>query len=79
MAKIRIGFIGCGGIGNHHVNYLTKFKDVEITAVADLREERVSAMAKRTGAKRTYNSHKELFAGEDKLDAVYICVEPTAI
>jgi predicted dehydrogenase len=35
-------------------------------------------MMERTGAKRAYKSHVELFENEDKLDAVYIGVEPTA-
>jgi len=78
MEKLKIGIIGCGGIMNNHVNYLLTFNDVEIVAVADPRSERTEAMMKRTGAKRAYPSHKELFAKEDKLNAVYIAVEPTA-
>jgi predicted dehydrogenase len=78
MEKLRIGLIGCGGIMNHHVNGILTFDDVEVMAVADPRKERTDAMQKRTGAKKAYPGHKELFENEDKLDAVYICVEPTA-
>lgn len=78
MCKLQIGLIGCGGMMNHHVTGLLKFDDVEIVAVADVRPERVEAMKERTGATRGYASHKEFFAGESKLDAVYIAVEPTA-
>ena len=78
MEKLRIGLIGCGGMMNHHVNGLVTFDDIEVVAVADPLKERTDAMMKRTGATRAYNGHKELFAKEDKLDAVYICVEPTA-
>jgi len=78
MSKLKIGLIGCGGMMNGHVNSLVKFEDVEIVAVADKRPERVEAMKERTGATRGYASHKEFFAGESKLDAVYIAVEPTA-
>lgn len=76
--KLKIGLIGCGGIMNHHVNGILKFDDVEIVAVADLLPQRVESMMARTGAKRGYANDKEFFAAEHELDAVYICVEPTA-
>lgn len=78
MSKLKIGLIGCGGMMGHHVTRLLEFDDVEIVAVADVRPERVEAMKERTGATRGYASHKEFFAGESKLDAVYIAVEPCA-
>ena len=78
MDKIKIGLIGCGGMMNHHMNGVLTFDDVEVIAVADPLPERAEAMVKRTGAQRAYPSHKELFENEDKLDAVYIAVEPTA-
>jgi len=78
MSKLKIGLIGCGGMMNHHMNGVLTFDDVEVVAVADTRPERAEAMKERTGAKRSYLSHKDFFTGEDKLDAVYIAVEPTA-
>ena len=78
MEKLKIGLIGCGGMMNHHVSGLLTFDDAEIVAVADPLAERTDAMMKRTGATRAYKSHKEFFAGEEKLDVVYIAVEPTA-
>ncbi len=80
MDKVRVGLIGCGGIANYHVDHLVQMKDVEIVAVADPVEERRLAMAKRTGAGRIYRDHTELYDREaaGALDAVYICIEPTA-
>ena len=78
MEKLKIGLIGCGGMMNHHMNGVTTFEDVQVVAVADPLQERTDAMMKRTGATRAYKSHKDFFAGEDKLDAVYIAVEPNA-
>ena len=78
MKKLRLALIGCGGIMGAHVNGLLTFDDVEIVAVADPVKERAEAMKTRTGAAKAYPSHVELFANEDKLDAVHICVEPTA-
>ena len=78
MEKLKIGLIGCGGMMNHHVSGLLTFDDIEIIAVADVRKERADDMKERCNAKRSYTSHKDFFAGEEKLDAVYIAVEPTA-
>lgn len=80
MDKVRVGLIGCGGIANYHVDHLLQMPDVEIAAVADPVEERRLAMAKRTGARRVYQNHTELYEREavGALDAVYICIEPTA-
>ena len=54
--------------------------DVEIVAIAEPVEERRLAGSQKTGAKRLYKDHNELFAHEnhDTLDVLYICVEPTA-
>lgn len=80
MGKLKIGIIGCGGRSYAHINKLVDFEDVEIVAVADPVEERRLKMAAKTGAKRIYKDHNELYAAEaaEALDAVYICVEPTA-
>jgi len=78
MEKLKIGLIGCGGMMGYHVMGISKFDDVEIVAVADPVVDRTESMMKTTGATRAYPSHNEFFAKEDKLDAVYICVEPTA-
>ncbi|MCL2513418.1 MAG: Gfo/Idh/MocA family oxidoreductase [Oscillospiraceae bacterium] len=80
MKKTKVGFIGCGGIANYHLGHLLEFEDVQIVALADPIKERRENFAKKTGAERLYNSHKELFENEDNksLDCVYICVEPTA-
>jgi len=78
MKKLKLALIGCGGIMNAHVDGLLTFEDVEVVAVADPRPERTKAIQARTGAPNAYPSHAELFENEKELDAVYICVEPTA-
>lgn len=80
MDKVRIGLIGCGGISNYHVDHLLQMEDVEIVAAADPVQSRLEAMASRTGAGRLYENHTGLYQAEDAstLDAVYICIEPTA-
>lgn len=80
MDKVRIGLIGCGGIANYHVSHLLQMDDVAIVAVADPILERRESMAQKTGAARLYQNHTELYDAEksSSLDAVYICIEPTA-
>lgn len=81
MDKVRLGLIGCGGImQGFHAKHLVEFDDVEVVAVADPVEERRDAMARLFGAQRVYRNHTELYDHESAatLDAVYICVEPTA-
>ena len=72
MNKVRVGIIGCGGRCQSHIHSLLQMDDVV--------EERRLAGAEKTGAKRLYKDHNELFAHEnhDTLDVLYICVEPTA-
>ena len=80
MEKIRVGIIGCGGRCQSHIHSLLQMDDVEIVAIAEPVEERRLAGSQKTGAKRLYKDHNELFAHEnhDTLDVLYICVEPTA-
>ena len=80
MEKISVGIIGCGGRCQSHIHSLLQMDDVEIVAIAEPIEERRLAGSQKTGAKRLYKDHNELFAHEnhDTLDVLYICVEPTA-
>ncbi len=71
---LRIGVIGCGGIGNAHLNILSQLKKqgepVEIAAVCDVYQVRVDAAARRVGA-RPYANYRELLAAKD-IDAVTV-------
>ncbi|NLG13836.1 MAG: Gfo/Idh/MocA family oxidoreductase [Lentisphaerae bacterium] len=76
--KVKIGFIGCGGIANFHFAHYdnNKIPEAQIVATCDLIDERANAAAKRFVAK-PYKCFKEMLSKE-KLDAVYVCVEPCA-
>ncbi|HBP37982.1 MAG TPA: hypothetical protein DD640_04440 [Clostridiales bacterium] len=80
MEKVRLGLIGCGGRAESHMHSFQHMEDIEVVAVADPVEERRLAAAKRFGCSHIYQDHRELYAHEDKssLDAVIICIEPTA-
>lgn len=84
MAKqVKIGFIGCGGIANFHFSHYDKDKngqpkipEAKIVAVCDKLDDRVQKAAERFSA-TPYKCYKEMLQKE-KLDAVYVCVEPCA-
>ena len=76
MQKIRVGFVGCGGIAHRHLGVLETFEDVAVVAVADPDLRRAEEAAARTGA-RAFAGHEEMLA-EMELDALWICVPPFA-
>lgn len=72
--KLRIGFIGTGGIANSHIKAYLKFDDVDIVAGADLVPGRADEFFKKYELEgvKTYTDYKEMIA-ECELDAVSIC------
>lgn len=76
MDKVRVGFIGAGGIASRHVGDLLQFEDVTIAAVSDPAADRAQAQAARCGAK-AYANYEEMLS-QEQLDALYICVPPFA-
>lgn len=76
MERVRVGFIGAGGIASRHIGDLLDFADVDIVAVADPAAERAQAQAARCGG-RVYRDY-EAMLDQEALDALYICVPPFA-
>jgi predicted dehydrogenase len=74
--KIRIGFIGGGGIASRHISNLMACDNVELVGVADPMLGRAEAAAVRFGG-QAY-AHHEAMLDNQALDAVYICVPPFA-
>jgi len=72
--KIRLGFIGTGGIAkNAHMTALKNIEDVEIVAVSDINQETAqSASDMFEGKPKVYTDYKEMLKNE-KLDAVDVC------
>ncbi len=72
--KLRIGFIGTGGIARSHIKAYKLFDDVEVVAGADLipgKAEKFFAANEIEGA-HTYTDYREMIEKES-LDAVSIC------
>ena len=72
--KLRIGFIGTGGIANSHMKAYKQFEDVEIVAGADLIEGKAADFFAKYDLNdvKCYTDYKQMIA-ENELDAVSIC------
>ncbi len=71
--KVRIGYIGTGGIANFQVKQLLeRRKDVQIVAGCDVSEEAVKKFAEEFNVPHTFSDYNELLA-HDEVDAVSIC------
>jgi len=73
MKKVRIGFVGVGGMGQvaHLLNYAT-IPECEVVAIAEIRRETGRLVAARYGVPKVYGDHHEMLAAE-KLDGVVAC------
>lgn len=79
MERVRIGFVGVGNMGSNHLNNLLKLEGVEIKAVCDIVEEKVTRAQdtveaaghpRPTGYSQGERDFERLCAEED-LDLVY--------
>ncbi|MEX0746211.1 MAG: Gfo/Idh/MocA family oxidoreductase [Phycisphaeraceae bacterium] len=72
--KLRIAFIGAGGIAGAHIKALAKMDDVEIVALADVSEKSMHGHAEKLGldTKHCYTDYQQML---DKVgpDAVSVC------
>ncbi|MBN2309033.1 MAG: Gfo/Idh/MocA family oxidoreductase [Candidatus Hydrogenedentes bacterium] len=70
MDKVRVGFVGVGGMGQcaHLRNYVA-LDDCEVVAIAELRQGLAKRVAERYGVPRIYPDHEAMLA-EEQLDAL---------
>jgi len=71
---MRVGVIGCGAFGQHHVRNFSEMPDIELVGVADIDEARLSIMKERFGVFGHTDYEKLL---KCNLDAVTIAVPTT--
>ena len=69
--KVRMGFVGSGGMGQtaHIANFAT-IPDCEMVALAEGRQKTAKLVASRFGIPRIYPDHRAMLAEEKDLDAV---------
>jgi predicted dehydrogenase len=70
--RLRLGLIGCGGMGRSHLgNYDLLCDRIDLAAVADILPERAQQAAERTGARIAVTDYRDLL---DHVDAVLIAL-----
>ncbi|MCM8769431.1 MAG: Gfo/Idh/MocA family oxidoreductase [Candidatus Omnitrophica bacterium] len=74
--KVRIGFIGCGGIAGAHLARLEKLARVELVSFCDPVLEKATRFSKTYGGK-AFTDYREMLENVS-LDACFICVPPFA-
>ncbi|CAG7656876.1 Gfo/Idh/MocA family protein [Paenibacillus allorhizosphaerae] len=76
MNKVRIGFIGAGGMAEHHIKTLQKLEQAELTAVHDANPDRAKQIGEQYRL-QVYDSAEHLLHS-GTIDAVFICTPPFA-
>lgn len=69
--EVRIGFVGCGGIGNHHLKLWQNINNAKVVAVCDIIPERAEKAGETMGAQAFTDMREMLSTAE--IDAVDIC------
>jgi len=73
MKNIRIGIIGTGIIGKHHIKWYNDIKGAEIIAVCDNNKEELEKVRKEYSIPKAYTDYHDLLQNED-IDAVDVCL-----
>lgn len=73
---VRVGFIGVGGMAEHHMKTLQKVEHVQITSVYDINQARAAEVAKQFGAVSYAGAEELLQSGQ--VDALFVCTPPFA-
>ncbi|MCP3738598.1 Gfo/Idh/MocA family protein [Rossellomorea sp. BNER] len=76
MNKVRVGFVGAGGIAKNHLHNISKNDRAEVIAICDVKAEAAIHSGKEFSA-IPYTNVDEMLEKE-KLDALFICVPPFA-
>jgi len=75
--SLKLGFIGTGGIAQHHVKNLVQMQGVELAAFYDVDPERAGKAASEHAGAKAYAHLDDMLDGS-RLDGVYVCVPPMA-
>ncbi|MGD9518639.1 MAG: Gfo/Idh/MocA family protein [Armatimonadota bacterium] len=70
---VKVGIIGVGQIGKHHVDNYSKIPGAEIVAIADINQEEARRVAESIGVTHVFNDFRDLLA-MDEVQAVDVCL-----
>jgi len=74
---VKLGFIGTGGIANHHLKNLVQMDDVQLVSFCDVDLQRAQKAADAHAGAKAYDSIDNMLDAGG-LDGVYVCVPPLA-
>jgi predicted dehydrogenase len=74
--QVRLGFVGTGGIANHHLGRLANIEGVQIVALCDVVEERARESCAKWGG-QAYTDYRAML-DKESIDGLYVCVPPFA-
>ncbi|BBH22040.1 hypothetical protein Back11_33850 [Paenibacillus baekrokdamisoli] len=74
---IKLGFIGSGGIAEHHLKNLVQMDGVELSAFYDVDIQRAQNIASNHLGAKAFSNLDDML-DSTKLDGVYVCVPPMA-
>jgi predicted dehydrogenase len=71
--RVRVGVIGVGQIGKHHLDNYKKIPAAEVVAIADVNEAEATRVGALYGVPNVYTDFRQLLARDD-IQAVDVCV-----
>ena len=71
MKTVKLGVIGCGVIGSHHIAAAATDENIDLVAVSDINKDRAEAEAKKHGVPKAYGDGAELLA-DDNVEAIVL-------
>jgi myo-inositol 2-dehydrogenase / D-chiro-inositol 1-dehydrogenase len=80
MAKLRIGFLGAGGMSRRHSGNLETLRGVEVVSFCDQCSKKDAAATSEqiTGGRAVAYDDFDAMLNEQALDALYVCIPPGA-
>ncbi len=73
MKKVKVGVVGTGRIGKLHIdNLMSRVKNAEVVAVADIMIEKSMDWIKEAGIEKVYTDYKKIVE-DPMIDAVFVC------
>jgi predicted dehydrogenase len=71
--KIRVGVIGVGQIGKHHLNNYQNIEGAEVVAIADIAEAEAKRVSEKYNIPNVYTNFRDLLKRDD-IEAVDVCL-----
>lgn len=72
---VKVGVVGCGGMGEYHATQLAKVRGAKVAAASDVDPKRLQAYGKQFQVQRLFLDYNDLCRMEE-LDAVLVCTPP---